>query len=280
MEENKIIINFTPTGMLPHKKGTPHVPITVEEIVADVKEAVELGITMVHLHARDEETEKPCYQKEIFARIITGIREFSEELVICVSTSGRTYPELEKRTDVLNLEGDLKPDLASLTLSSLNFNNQASINEPSIIVGILEKMNAHGIRPELEAFDSGMLNYAKYLIKKGLLNPPYYTNLILGNIACAQPEFLHLGVMLKEIPDGSLCSLGGIGNAQLQMNSAAIAMGLGVRVGLEDNYWYDQERTRLATNGDLIRRIHRIIEANEKSFMPPKELRKRLKLRR
>ena len=116
------------------------------------------------------------------------------------------------------------------------------------------------IRPELEAFDMGMINYAKYLIRKGFINPPYYFNLILGNIACAQADMLHLGIMIRELPDGSIWSVGGVGNFQLKLNVMGIVSGGGVRVGLEDNIWYDAERTRLATNRDLVERIVSIAE--------------------
>jgi len=149
---NKIIINFTPTGMIPTKADTPYVPIHADEIIQDVKAAWDLGITMVHLHVRDSVTQQPCYKKESYAKVIAGIREFAPELVICISTSGRTFYDFQKRSDVLLLTGDLKPDLASLTLSSLNFNKQASINEPSMIYRLAEEMLNRGIKPELEAF--------------------------------------------------------------------------------------------------------------------------------
>jgi uncharacterized protein (DUF849 family) len=272
----EIVINFTPTGMLPSKADTPFVPITTDEIVHDVREAWEIGISMVHIHARDKDTGLPSHKKEDYAPIIAGIRSFSKDLIICVSTSGRMCPEYEKRADVLSLENDLKPDMASLTLSSLNFNQQASINEPSTIMRLLEEMNRRNIKPELEAFDLGMINYAKYLIKKGLLDPPYYFNLILGNIACAQANPLHLGMMIQELPEPYVCSVGGIGGSQLTLNSAAIAFGLGVRVGIEDNTWYDEKRTCLAKNIDLIKRIHTIISANNKMLMKSKNLRKLL----
>lgn len=276
---DKIIINFTPTGMIPGKKDSPFVPITSQEIIEDVKAAYDLGITMVHLHARDDINGEPCYQKEKYAEIIGGIRKFAKDLVICVSTSGRTFPEVSQRADVLSLEGELKPDMASLTLSSLNFNKQASLNPPETIIKLLEQMNARDIKPELEAFDSGMINYAKYLIKKGLLKPPYYMNLILGNIACAQADLLHLGIMINDLPGDCFCSLGGIGAAQLEMNAMAIAAGMGVRVGLEDNLWYDRERTKLAGNLDLLKRVHRMIHANEKEVMMPAEMRNEMNLR-
>lgn len=273
-----LIVNFTPTGMIPTKEMTPHVPVSPEEVIADVREACALGITMVHLHARDPETGRPAYQAEWYARMIEGIRAFAPDLVICVSLSGRNFPELEKRAEPLHLTGALKPDLGSLTLSSVNFNRTASVNEPDTIQGLARLMKEQGILAELEAFDSGMINYAKYLIHKGLLEPPHYFNLLLGNIACAQPDLLHLGVMLRDLPDGSLWSVAGIGDAQRPMNAVAIAFGGGVRVGLEDNIWYDNGRTQLARNIDLLRRVHALAEANERKVMTPSTLRGLLRL--
>jgi len=266
--------------MLPQKSQTPHVPIYCNEIIEDVKRAWETGITSVHLHVRDQITHKPCYKKEIFAQIISGIREFAPELIICVSTSGRTFNEFEKRSEVLQLEGDLKPDMASLTLSSLNFNNQTSINEPSMIMRLAQEMLDKGIKPELEAFDAGMINYAKYLMKKKIIAAPFYFNLIVGNIACAQADLAHVGLMVRDLPEKSIFSIGGIGDYQLPMNSLAISMGYGVRVGLEDNIWYDASRTRLASNIDLIKRIQDIGRANGREVMSSQELRALLNLKK
>jgi 3-keto-5-aminohexanoate cleavage enzyme len=278
MVTNYLIIDFTPTGMIPTKEMTPYVPISVSEITEDVHEAVEIGITMVHLHAREEDTGISTYKIEIFSRIIEGIRRFSKDLIICVSLSGRNFKEFEQRAEPLQLDGDLKPDMGSLTLSSLNFNNMASINTPEMINALAEKMKERKILPELEAFDAGMINYAKYLEKKCLLKPPHYFNLLLGNIACAQSDMLHAGIMINDLPDNSFWSLAGIGNAQLKMNSLAIAFGGGVRVGLEDNIWYDTRRTRLAKNADLLRRIHNLAAANERTLMTPSRLRELLNL--
>src|SRR5215467_11784367 len=111
-----LIVNFTPNGMIPTKKMTPHVPVTVAEIVEDVHRAVEIGITMVHLHARDEATGKPTYKAELYGRIITGIRAFSPDLIICVSLSGRTFNQFDQRAEPLRLDGAAKPDMGSLTL--------------------------------------------------------------------------------------------------------------------------------------------------------------------
>jgi 3-keto-5-aminohexanoate cleavage enzyme len=273
LAERKFLLNFTPTGLIPTRDMTPFVPLTPAEIVRDVLEAAELGASMIHLHVRDHQTGQPDYKKEIYAEIISGIRKKRADLILAVSTSGRLFSEFEKRAECLNLEGALKPDFASLTLSSLNFNKEASLNSPQMIQDLARTMLEKGIRPELEVFDLGMINYAKYLIQKGLLKPPYFFNLILGNIACAQADMLHLGLMVKELPPDSIWCVGGVGDFQLDMNAMALIAGAGVRVGLEDNIWYDLERTRLATNNDLIQRIVLIAGALGKTPMSPAEAR-------
>ncbi|MDX1365855.1 MAG: 3-keto-5-aminohexanoate cleavage protein, partial [Arenibacter latericius] len=267
-----------PTGMIPTKSMTQYVPVRVSEIVEEVLRANELGITMVHLHARDDITEEPTYKKEVYGEIIEGIRKYAPYLVVCVSLSGRNISELELRADPLSLEGFLKPDYGSLTLSSLNFNATASINSPETVQGLAAIMKEKGIVPELEVFDIGMINYAKYLERKGLIEAPYYFNLLLGNIACAQADLLHIGVMIKDLPKDSLFSLAGIGNNQLKMNSLGVAIGAGVRVGLEDNIWFDSARTTLATNMGLLKRIHTIAQAHEREVMTPQEFRSKMQL--
>ncbi|HET6784792.1 MAG TPA: 3-keto-5-aminohexanoate cleavage protein [Erysipelotrichaceae bacterium] len=274
---NKIIINFTPTGMLPMKKDTPFVPVSVNEIVEDVRKAVNLGITMVHLHARDE-LGNPTHKKEIYAQIIRGIREFAPELIICVSTSGRIMNTLTSRSEVLDLDGLEKPDMASLTMSSLNFNHSASINEPKMILDLANIMKDKGILPEIEVFDLGMINYIHYLIKKDIIKSPFYVNFILGNIASAQTDLLHIGSMIKDLPNDTILSIGGVGQQQLKANSLAISMDYGVRVGIEDNFWFDDNRVVLASNYELLKRIHLIVNAMGKSVMSSNRLRQLLKL--
>ena len=274
-----LIINFAPTGMIPTKEMTPFVPVSESEIIEDVFEAWKLGITMVHIHGRDSETGEPTTDIEVYGRIIEGVREFAPELIVCVSLSGRNFKEFEKRAAPLELDGKLKPDMGSLTLSSLNFNKRASINEPKMIKDLALKMKEKGIVPELEAFDIGMINYAKYLIKKEIIAPPFYFNLIFGNIACSQADLLHAGVMLKDLPENSIWSFGGVGDYQLIMNNIAIVFNGGVRVGLEDQIYFDTKRTKLAKNIDLVKRIHSIAEAHEREVMTSAKLRKILNLK-
>src|SRR5687767_9289503 len=105
-----LIINFTPTGMVPTKAMNPAVPIEVNEIIEEVHLAFEEGITLVHLHARDENG-VPTYKKSVYESIINGIRSHCPELVLCLSLSGRNFNEFEKRSEPV----ELSPDMGSLT---------------------------------------------------------------------------------------------------------------------------------------------------------------------
>jgi 3-keto-5-aminohexanoate cleavage enzyme len=266
------IINFAPTGLIPTKEMTPHVPITTGEIIDDVVCCHAIGITTVHIHAR-EQNGAPTYKKENYARIISGIRERVPDLPICVSTSGRMFSEFEKRSDVLNLNDSTKPDMASLLLGSVDFKQGTSVNSPQTVMRLAEKMNENGIKPELEVFDIGMMRFARYLIEKGLLTPPYYFNIILGNMTSAGLNLHHLAAILQDLPDNSYWSFGGIGTTQLGAHMIAIGQDGGVRVGIEDNIWFDRKKTRAATNKDLVSRVAKMIHLNDKTIMSPRRFR-------
>ncbi|MDW3193277.1 MAG: 3-keto-5-aminohexanoate cleavage protein [Cytophagales bacterium] len=263
----KTIINFCPTGMIPTKSQTECVPTSPDEIIEQTHEAYELGITIVHLHARDS-NEVPTYKKSIYHKIIEGVRAHCPGLIICCSTSGRNYPSFEHRSEVI----ELQPDMCSLTLSSLNFIKTASVNSPTIIEQLLDMMIRYGVHPELECFDMGMINFGKYLIGKKELTGPCYWNLLFGNIAGLQASFSQIGTALAEVPDGHFIALAGLGSYQLQVNAYAVAAGLGVRVGLEDNIWFDKGKTLKATNLSLLQRIHTLMNIHEKKLMPSREL--------
>ena len=279
LTDGKVIINLALTGMIPTKDMTPNVPVTPAEISNDVLQCSRYGVAIVHLHARGDNGQ-PTWLKDTYADIISRIREHDKDVVLTVSTSGRNWPEFEKRSQCLELKGDLKPDMASLTLRSLNFNKEASVNSPDTIKALASKMKENNIRPELEAFDIGMINYAKYLWRSGFIDPPFYMNLILGNIACAQANVLNLGLMLNELRDlGDVYwSVGGVGDCQLRMNVESMLNGGGVRVGLEDNIYYDEERTKLASNMELVKRIYDIANYLGCEISSPTEVRQMLGL--
>jgi uncharacterized protein (DUF849 family) len=269
---DKFPISFCPTGMVPQKTDNPTIPITPEEIAEQVKLAAQVGITSVHLHARTDDG-SPDYRKAKFEKTIELIKNSNPDLVICVTTSGRTVSEFEKRSEVLEISGDLKPDLASLTPSSLNFSKTASVNSPEMVVNLATKMQERGIKPEFEVFDSGMINYVKYLIERGLVKPPYIFNILLGGVATAQADLLELGIMVTRLPENSVWSGAGIGVAQLPVNVLSLAAGGGVRVGLEDNIYFDSAKQRLATNLALVERVVRISSEMGKFVMTSTEFR-------
>lgn len=270
-----VIINLCPTGMVPDKAMTEHVPLTPGEVIADASACIERGANLVHLHARDE-AGRPHYSREIYARQIAGIRARHPDVTLCVSLSGRNFGELAQRADPLGLTGDLRPDMGSLTLSSLNFPGSASVNAPETVRRLAEMMGERGIRPELEVFDAGMVNYAHYLIAKGALEPPFYFNILFGNVAGVQASPAQLAAILAELPDGSIWCLAGIGRQQLTANTLGLLFGDGARVGIEDNIWYDEERTRLATNVALVERVARAAALLERPLASPAEVRVRL----
>ncbi|HEX8372845.1 MAG TPA: 3-keto-5-aminohexanoate cleavage protein [Chthoniobacterales bacterium] len=272
-----LIINFTPTGMVPQKGMNPAVPISPEEIVDSVSEAVELGITLAHLHAREPDG-TPSSSRDIYEKILSGVRSRHPELVVCVSLSGRKSGDFATRTQPIDFSGELKPDLGSLTLSSLNFPGQASVNAPEMIRALALKMQAQRVVPELEIFDLGMINYFRYLMERQLLQGPFYANILLGNIAGAQADLLQAGLLIRDLPAGTLWSLGGIGAAQLEANTMAILAGGGVRVGLEDNLYWDASRSRTTTNRELLTRVHQLAAIFGRRAMSPAELRLRLQL--
>lgn len=263
-------INFCPTGMVPTKAMTPHVPISVSEIIEEVHQAYELGITIAHLHARDEQG-LPTHLKSVNQQIFEGIRKYCPDLIICASSSGRLVQDFQSRSEVI----ELQPDMCSLTLSSLNFMQSASINSPDIIRQLLDKMNQYNVVPELECFDLGMINYGNYLIEKGVIHGLKYWNLLFGNIAGMQADLSTFSAAIHQIKqdENTYISLAGLGNNQFKTNQTAILNNFGVRIGLEDNIWFDEKRTKLASNIDLLKRIHSIMEFNDKKLFDPSQFR-------
>jgi uncharacterized protein (DUF849 family) len=200
--------------------------------------------------------------------------------VVCVTCSGRFAVDLDSRAEVLSLDGDAKPDMASLTLGSNNFARQASVNAPDTIRGLAERMRDRGIRPELEVFEPGMVAFGRHLVERGLIDPPCYVNVLLGNPGTSRLSPGSLGAFLAEMPEDWTWAAAGIGRHQLPANAMAIAAGGHVRVGLEDNIWWDRARTTPASNEQLVRRVAQLAEQLERPLATPAEVRRMLGLPR
>jgi uncharacterized protein (DUF849 family) len=264
--------------MVPTRANVPAVPVTPRQIIDDAVACVDAGAAILHLHARRAD-ESPAWERAAYEEFIPAIRQRCPGAVICVSTSGRDVSELERRGDVLDLSGDARPDMASLTLGSLNFRTTASVNAPETIVALASRMAERGIRPELEVFDSGMAYLAAELLDRGVLRRPLYANLILGSINTAPATVRSLGHLVEALPPGTTWAVGGIGPFQLPMTAVAIFMGGHVRTGLEDNPSYDVARTRPATNRGLVERVAQLAAIADRRLATPAQVRERLGLR-
>jgi uncharacterized protein (DUF849 family) len=267
-----LIVNAALTGMVPMKADNASVPVTPGEIGEDAAACCAAGASILHLHAREDDG-TPTYRKDVYGRVVAEVRERCPDAIVCVSTSGRTFKTFEQRSEVLDLDGDLKPEMASLTLGSLNFPTQASINEPAMIRSLAERMRERGIVPELEVFDLGMIDYGRYLIDRGVLEPPFYVNILLGSLGTLGATPFNLASAVAALPPGATWAGAGIGRFQLGVNALAIAAGGNVRVGLEDNHWMDVEKTRPATNPALVERLVRVADAVARPIASPAEAR-------
>ena len=279
MLDQPLIINLAPTGAVADARKNPAVPIVPSDIIAAVTACARLGASMAHIHVRNEDGTPSCDPK-LFARVLSGLREqpATRELILCATTSGRHGQDLQQRTAVLDLPSDIRPDMASLTLGSINFATCANINAPDTIRQLVDRMNERGVKPELEVFDLGMIEFAKVLIREGRLTPPYYFNLLLGNMSGLQATPQHLGLALSNMPHEAIVAVAGIGRYQITAHALGIASCEGVRVGLEDNLWSDQKMRSPSTNETSTQRIIDLCRLLGRSIATPESVRRRLGL--
>lgn len=276
--DQDIIVNVAFTGAVSDPKVNPNVPVRVDQIVADAAQCARMGASIGHFHVRDENA-RPTNDPNRYHELFCQLRADGDvgDFIVCASTSGRHGQTFEERAAVLDLPAESRPDMASLTLASLNFRDGASINQPDIIRRLAERMAKCGVKPELEVFDLGMMEFAHELIREGLITPPYYFNVILGNVASAKTTFSHIAALTSHVPENSLISFGGIGPSQMPAHLAALAGAHGIRVGLEDNLWFDARRTP-ATNPALVERFVSLARLSGRRIATAGEVRAKLGL--
>ncbi len=266
----KLIITIAPTGSIPRKDKTPHVPVTVPEIVEDALRCEDQGAAIMHIHVRDED-ENPSDDPELFTEVVDRLRVRSN-LILQVSTGGRAGTDLDSRLKRLAV----KPEMASLTTGSVNFPNSAYINPPDLVDALAGEMSRLGVKPEMEIFDTSMINNAFMVRDKGLAETPLHFNFVLG-LRGALPATIENLVFLRGlIPSDSTWTVSGIAAAQLSLGVHAVLMGGHWRVGLEDNIYL--RRGELATNGGLVRRAVDISRQLGREAATPDEARQILGL--
>jgi uncharacterized protein (DUF849 family) len=270
------IICVAITGSLPTKADNPAVPISVAEQVESTHEAFEAGATIVHAHVRNDDG-TPSSDPERFARLKEGIEAHCPGMIVQLSTGGRSGAG-RTRGGML----PLRPDMASLSVGSNNFPTRVYENPPDLVDWLAAEMLAHGVKPEIEAFDLSHIFKAKDMADRGQLAGTPYVQFVMG-VRNAMPadrdvfDYLVRTVHRLFGPEAPWCAAG-IGASQIVLNDWAIAAGGHARTGLEDNVRLDRERLA-PSNAALVRRTAEICERNGRPVATWQEARRILGLR-
>ena len=300
----KLIITAAITGGA-SPQGNPYLPKTPGEQVKATLEAYEAGASVVHIHARNPETGMGEQKAEWFEQAIVPIREQCD-IIINVTTGGSgkrvdgdwLYKEIPQesvkgRTAVIPelCKNPLaKPDLASFNAGSpvidiYNRKKQEFILKFVMVhsfpdmVYMAETMKAHGVKPELECYDIGMINNAKVLCDLGYLEKPLYFQCVLGVLGQIPATVDNLLHMVRSMPEGSPWSVCAVGLNEFPMTTMAIIMGGHVRVGFEDNI-YLSKGVPAESNAELVKKIVRIAKELGREIATPEEAAKILNLPR
>ena len=249
----KLIITAALVGAGTTRAQTPHVPLTPDEIAADVVACAKAGAAIAHLHVRDENG-KNSMATENFVEVVGKVRKVIADegldIVLNLTTSGSAFSE-ELR--VAHLPA-LMPEMCSYDPGSMNWaNSYVFLNTPAFLEKLGTKCKALDIKPEIEIFDAGMIGNVEYYLTKGFLQEPLHCQMVLG-VPGGMPSSLEsIAYLLPKLPRGSTWSITGIGKSHVPMMLAGLAADCdGLRVGLEDNIFL--EKGALATNAQLVAR--------------------------
>lgn len=267
----KLIITTALTGNVPTRDHTPHVPLTPEEIAQDVARCYEAGAAIFHIHARDA-LGKPTLDIEIFKKTVRLIKAHNPEAILQLSTGARAGKDWDARANPVRL----LPEMASFTTGSNNLPGIVYENAPDFIRFLAEVFRDTGVKPEIEVFETGMINNALHLVKKGILAMPLHFDFVLGAPGAMPGTVKNLVFLADSLPPGSTWTVAGIGTSEIPLATAAIAMGGHVRVGIEDNLRLPDGT--LATNTDLVNNVATIARAMGRDIACPDDARRILAL--
>jgi 3-keto-5-aminohexanoate cleavage enzyme len=267
-----VVITVAPSGAEVTRDQTPYLPVTPEEIADEVVRSAAEGAAVVHIHARGDDG-RPSTEPDVLRRIRDLIRE-RVDVVINMSTGAEVGMTHHDRIRVL----DAEPEIASLNLGSMNFGDLLFDNPPDLIRALATRMRDERVRPELEAYDVGMVATAERLLAEELLVEPLLYNFVMGVPGGIPPTAANLLTMLANRPQPGPWTATGIARHELPLGTLATVLGGHVRVGFEDNIYL--RRGELAkSNADLVTRARRIAEELERPVATPDEARRILGVR-
>ena len=270
------------------------VPVTPEQIAASAIEAAEAGAAIAHIHVRDPETGKGARASHLYREVVERIRASSVDVVVNLTTGmggdlvlGPAESPLPfvAGTDMAGVDerlahiAELRPEICTLDAGTMNFaagGEYIMVNTPGMVRAMARGIQALGVRPEIEIFDTGDLVLVKELIREGAIDNPVMLQLCMG-IPYGAPNDLGTAMALvNQLPDDAVFSAFSIGRFQLPYAALATLLGGNVRVGLEDNLYLS--RGQLATNGQLVNRAKTILEGMNVHVMGAAEVRESLGL--
>jgi len=290
----EVFITCAVTGSGGTQDRSPHVPRSPEQIANSAIDAAKAGAAIVHCHVRDPETGKPSRDVKLYREVTERIRDASVDVVLNL-TAGMggdiVFGDVEKPLPV-NPQGtdmvgatermahvaNCLPEICTLDCGTMNFNEADYVmtNTPGMLRAMGGMMTALGVKPEIEAFDTGHLWFAKELVKEGVLTTPALVQLCMGVPWGAPNDLNTFMAMVNNVPADWNWSAFSLGRDQMAYVAAAVLAGGNVRVGLEDNLWLG--KGQLATNAQLVERAVTIIENMGARVITPAEVRTRLGL--
>ncbi len=268
---DKLIITVALTGNVPTKQMNPNLPVTADEIAADVRRCADAGAVIFHVHARDSQ-QKPTLDIDVFKANARRIKKSAPEVIIQLSTGARAGKEWEARANPVRL----LPEMASFTTGSNNLPGIIYENSPQFLEFLAGVFKDTGVKPEIEVFETGMITNAVYLQSKGFIEPPMHFDFVLGAPGAMAGTVKNLVFLSGSIPVGSTWKVAGIGKAEIPLAAAAIAMGGHVRVGLEDNLYMPDGSP--ASNPKLVEKVVAIAKEIGREIAGPEEARSILSL--
>ncbi len=289
----EVIITCAITGSGGSQDRSPHVPRSPKQIADSAIVAARAGAAIVHCHVRDPESGKPARDLRLYREVTERIRDASVDVVLNLTAGmggdlmlgAPSAPlPLHSATDMISAEArvahvaDCLPEICTLDCGTMNFAeaDYVMVNTPGMLDEMGRMMTELGVKPEIEAFDTGHLWLAKTMVERGILDNPALVQLCMGVPWGAPDDLNTFMAMVNNVPQDWTWSAFSIGRHQMPYVAAAVLAGGNVRVGLEDNLWL--AKGQLATNAQLVERAVTIIENLGASVLGPDAARARLGL--